>query len=239
MRLPVPVLLGLLVAALAVLVSLGVWQLQRNEWKHDLVARSHQRTDAPPLDLATALTSGADDVDFRRVVVTGEWLTDDVMFIANRVRASVRGEEIVIPVRVRDDLTVLVNFGWIPDGSRDDVLPEVLAEAGAPVAGLALNLGDRTARRAPSGSWTAAAPTSMGAELGYEMAPWIVLAGDERTEAARAGDDLPVQGWQRFTSTTPHLEYALTWFGLALALVAIAGARFVIGPWRARPMDAP
>jgi surfeit locus 1 family protein len=172
------------------------------------------------------------------VIVTGEWLTDDVMFIANRVRAATRGEEIVIPVRVTDSLTVLVNMGWIPDGSRDTVLPELLAKTGEPIEGLALNIGNRTGRIAPSGSWTTLAPASMETELGYEVAPWIVLAGTERTGDARVGDGLPVQGWQRFTNTTPHVEYALTWFGLALALVVIAVMRFVVGPRRARRKGA-
>lgn len=240
MRLPVPALLGLLAAALVVLVGLGVWQFQRNEWKRDLVARRDERTDAAPLDLATAGIPDAWDVDYRRVAVTGKWLTDDVMFIANRVRAATRGEEIVIPVRVTDALTVLVNMGWIPDGSRDTALPEFLASAGEPIQGLALDIGDRTGRVAPSGSWTALAPASMEGALGYEVAPWIVLAGTERDGDARVGDGLPVQGWQRFTNTTPHVEYALTWFGLALTLVVIAVMRFVVGPRRARaPADGP
>lgn len=239
MRLPTPVLIGLLASALVVLIGLGVWQVQRNEWKQDLVAHSHERTDAAPIDLATAGVPTAEEMDYRRVIVTGEWLTDDVMFLANRVRAATRGEEIVIPIRVTDSLTVLVNMGWIPDGSRDTVLPELIARAGEPIEGLALDIGDRTGRIAPSGSWTALAPTSMEAELGYEVAPWIVLAGNERTDATPLGDALPVQGWQRFTNTTPHTEYALTWFGLALALAVIAVMRFVVGPRRARRKSAP
>ena len=64
MRLPTPVLVVLLGAAFVTLMGLGIWQLQRNDWKQNLVAESHARTDAPPLDVTDATGLGADDMLF-------------------------------------------------------------------------------------------------------------------------------------------------------------------------------
>ena len=231
MRLPAPVLFALLAAAFVVLVGLGVWQLQRNQWKQDLVDLSHGRTDAPPLQVSEASGVDPEEVDYRRVALEGEWAWDDMMFLANRIRSSTRGEEIVVPVRLVDGGAVLVNLGWIPDGAREDVLAGGLDDLEP--SGLARDYGDLRGRRIPSGSWTALSPSAMGEHLGYPVAEWVVIAGEEREGEASAGDALPVQGWQRFHNTTPHIEYALTWFGIAAALVAIAVARLVVAPRRA------
>ena len=73
MRLPTPVLVVLLGAAFVTLMGLGIWQLQRNDWKQNLVAESHARTDAPPLDVTDATGLAADDMAYRRIRLEGEF----------------------------------------------------------------------------------------------------------------------------------------------------------------------
>ncbi|MEX2372663.1 MAG: SURF1 family cytochrome oxidase biogenesis protein, partial [Dehalococcoidia bacterium] len=145
---------------------------------------------------------------------------------------STRGEEIVAARRpAGGGPAVLVNLGWIPLGARDDVVPG-LVDAPAVVEGLARDPGERSARTIPDGAWTGLSPASMGEALGYPVADWFVFAGPEREGQGALGEALPIQGWQRFTNTTPHIEYALTWFGLALALVAVAVVRLMVEPRR-------
>ncbi|MCA9849069.1 MAG: SURF1 family protein [Dehalococcoidia bacterium] len=238
MRLPTPVLVVLLGAAFVTLMGLGIWQLQRNDWKQNLVAESHARTDAPPLDVTDATGLAADDMAYRRIHLEGEWRLDDVMFLANRARYSVRGEEILLPVQPAEGPAVLVNLGWIPDGARADVMAQLAERAGEPIDGLGVDATGRNGRRIPSGSWSNIDTDTMGEALGYNLVSWFVLAGPERTSDPNPNDPLPVDGWQRFHNTTPHMEYALTWFGIAAALVAIAVFRLVIAPRReaqARP----
>ena len=69
MRLPTLALLALLSLAFAALIALGVWQLDRNEWKRDLVAESHARTDAPPLTVQDSAALSAPDPEYRRVEI--------------------------------------------------------------------------------------------------------------------------------------------------------------------------
>ncbi|MCK9485726.1 MAG: SURF1 family protein [Dehalococcoidia bacterium] len=229
-------LVALIGAALAVLTGLGVWQLQRNDWKQDLVAHSHERTDAPPLDIADTTGTDAEAMDYRRVTLRGEWLWEDRMFLANRVRSPSRGEEIVAPVRPEQGgPAVLVNLGWIPDGARDDVVRglEEGAGLGVPV-GLARDYSSLDGHQIPSGSWSAMSPHDMADALGYPVTDWVLLVGEERDAPGSPSEPLPVQGWQRFTNTTPHVEYALTWFGIATVLLVAAVARFVVAPRRAR-----
>jgi surfeit locus 1 family protein len=238
-RLPTPLLLGLLALALVVLVGLGVWQLQRNEWKQDLLAESYARTDAPPLVVEDSTGHDPGVIEYRRVELLGEWAWDDTMFLANRARNAVRGEEIVVPFAPHAGPPVLVNLGWIPDGTREEVMRDLRAQADGTVHGLAVDASRRDGRRAPSGSWTALSPRAMGSELGYELTAWFVIAGDERDRPAGIGEPIPVQGWQRLQDTTPHMEYALTWFGIAVVLVVVAVVRLVVAPRRASQATGP
>jgi len=242
MRLPTPVLLGLLAAAFAVLIGLGVWQIQRNEWKQDLVEASHERTEAAPLDVTDASTHAPEEIEYRRVRLHGTWVLEDALFLANRARYSVRGEEIVVPVALDGGgSAVLVNVGWIPDGSREEVLRELAGSASSAtvIEGLAVDASGRSGNVIPSGSWSNMDTEAMGAALGYDLAPWFVLGGSERTSAPSPNEPLPVGGWQRYQNTTPHIEYALTWFGIALALGASAVFRLVIAPRRAAQSAPP
>lgn len=233
MRLPMPALLLLLAAAFAVLVSLGVWQIQRNDWKQDLVAESHARTEAPRIEVLDASGYQPDEIGYRRVQLVGDVRFEDAMFLANRARSSVRGEEIIVPVQPSDGgPAVLVNMGWIPDEARDDVMPQVEASTSGAVEGLAVDAAGRSGNQIPSGSWSNLDPDAMSDTLGYEVAEWFVLAGEERDSDPTPSEPLPIAGWQRFQNTTPHIEYALTWFGIAAALAAVAVTRLVIVPRR-------
>lgn len=234
MRLPTLALLALLSLAFAALLALGVWQLDRNEWKRDLVAESHARTDAPPLAVQDSAALSATEAEYRRVEIEGTWLLDDALFLANRARETTLGEEVIVPVQPASGPAVLVNMGWYPAGARDDVLRTLAERRDTTVRGLAYDGRDRSGFQAPSGGWSGMAPEAMSTALGYDVAEWFVLAGEERTRTASPSEPLPVQGWQRFVNTTPHMEYALTWFGIAAVLVVAAVVRFIVQPRRAR-----
>ena len=228
-------LLALLTMAFVVLIGLGVWQVQRNDWKQGLVEASHARTEATPLEITEASEYAADEIEYRRVNLHGTWLLEDAMFLANRARESVRGEEIIVPVRLEGGgPAVLVNVGWIPDGAREDILRELTDDArGTGVTtGLAVDATGRDGRLIPSGSWSNLDTKAMAEELGYDVAPWFVLGGEERTVNPSPNEPLPVGGWRRYENTTPHVEYALTWFGLAAVLAVSAVFRLVIAPRR-------
>lgn len=225
LRLPAPVLLGLLVAVIALLLSLGTWQLQRNDWKNNLVEARNERTDAAPLAFEDARTLDLDALDYHRLADEGDWDHDRSFILANRARFQTKGEELVTPLLLAPDgPAVLVNRGWYPDGERAAVQADLEAWPNT-VTGL-ISVHTASARVTAAGTWTGIDPTAMGAELPYEVLPWIVIEGDRVESTANPDGELPVQRYAAFANTTPHMEYALTWFSLAVALIAVAAIRF-------------
>ena len=226
-RLTTPLVLALVALAFVVLVGLGVWQLARDEQKQDLTRERDASIAAPPFAAGEAVTLPDEGVDYRRVTLDGSWDYERLQLIANRTRFGLRGEEVVVPLRpAGGGPAILVNRGWYPLAERDGVLAALAWEDGA-LEGLArVGAGVRAARTS-DGTWTRFDVASIAGELPYELVPWRVTAGEliDR-QPRRLPAELPVTGYEGFRNTTPHIEYALTWFGLAIVLVVTASVRF-------------
>ncbi|HET6396077.1 MAG TPA: SURF1 family cytochrome oxidase biogenesis protein, partial [Pseudoxanthomonas sp.] len=117
-----PLALALLAAAFAaglvLFLALGVWQLQRMAWKHDLVARVESRIHAPaaPAPDAAAWEAAAPrDHEYRRVAVRGRWLAGHDTLV-QAVTEIGPGRWLLRPLQRDGGGIVLVNLGFVPEG---------------------------------------------------------------------------------------------------------------------------
>lgn len=240
MRASLWVLSALLVAAFTVLVALGTWQLSRHREKQEIETTFDARTAADPLDIAAARALPPEQLEFRRVRLTGRWDHARTMTVTNRIRFGVRGEEVVIPLLVEGGPAVLVNRGWYPLTRREPVLAALAAEERGVVDGLARYLPSGSARRAAAGAWTRVHVASMAESLPYPVEPWSVVAGDRiEGNPLAPPEGLPVTGWLSYENTIPHLGYALTWWGIAAALVVTSALRLGLRRNREQPSVDP
>jgi surfeit locus 1 family protein len=229
----------LLTSAVAVLCALGTWQVIRLQQSRDAEAHQETRIAEAPLEWRSELPLSAEAVDYRRMRVTGRWDNERTMLIANRVLYDVLGREAVTPLLPSDGgPAILVNRGWFPDSRRDEVLAALAAERTATIEGLARVRDDLQPGRAlPSGEWTRLDPAVMARGFPYPVVEWQLVQGRRETvvDERSAPTTFPVQRYAVGGHQPPHLDYALTWFGLAAALVATAVIRFRPG----RRQDAP
>ncbi|MEP4053234.1 MAG: SURF1 family cytochrome oxidase biogenesis protein [Litorimonas sp.] len=88
---PMPWLTGIVAVMLAILISLGVWQYQRLQWKTDLLAEVEASVTAPPLtslaDLERAIEAG-EPVDFRRIKFQAPQLTGAPIYAVYKSQAG-------------------------------------------------------------------------------------------------------------------------------------------------------
>ncbi|UWQ18831.1 SURF1 family protein [Jannaschia sp. M317] len=214
MRFLVPFLFGL--TGFAVLVALGVWQLQRLDWKEGVIAQIEARITAAPVDLPPTPDQSADNflpvrLDAR---VTGAPL---------RVLGAWRGGSgyrIVAPVET-GGRRVLVDFGLVPlSASETTLAPGPYAIIG----NLSWPDDVTSATPDPEGStWFGRDVSAMADTLGTD--PLMVVA---RTVTPSAGPQpLPV-GVEGIPNS--HLGYAIQWFGLALVWLGMT----VFLLWRIR-----
>lgn len=220
-----PAVLALVLAALIVLAGLGTWQLARNEWKQGLVEDRDAAIAATPLAAAEAARLDSEAVEYRRVALEGEWDYGNTQIVANRTRFGLRGEDVYVPLLTGESTpALLVRRGWYPADERDRVLAGL--EADAPPEGLVLRASSTDSRRNTDGAWTRFSLDAIGGALPYPVAPLYVIAGERvEQQPRRVPEELPVTGYEGYRNTTPHIEYALTWYGLAVVLAVTAGLR--------------
>jgi surfeit locus 1 family protein len=216
----------------AILIGLGVWQVERLHWKEALLAEIDARIHAPPEplpppDVWPRLVP--DDYEYRHVRATGVFEHDKETYVfrtgALRGAQTTAGFHVLTPLRLADGTHVLVNRGFVPQDRRDPATRRDGEIAGeVTVTGL---------MRAPEGRnwftpsddvahriWYARDPAAVAAALGIaRLAPFAIDA-----DAAPVPGGLPQGGATEIAIPNDHLSYALTWFGLAATLVGVFAA---------------
>ena len=228
------------VVALAVaagLVSLGVWQLHRLAWKEALIRTVEERTVAPPVPLPPRADWAAlkpADYEYRRVSATGTFDHAEEVHVY-RPLVSARGpfhgvgDVVLTPLHLASGGTVIVNRGFVPN-ERLDPATRAAGQVRGPVTvtGLMRSPQERNgftpADDTAKNQWFTADPGAVAKVYGIDdAAPFVV---DE--DAGQAPGGLPQGGETVLDFPNSHLQYALTWFGLALALVGVFG----VWAWR-------
>ncbi len=203
--------------------GLGLWQVERREWKLGLIARVAERVDQAPMPApgpadwpgVTAATQ-----EYRHVQMAGHYLNDRETLV-QAVTALGGGFWVLTPFRTDRGFTVLVNRGFVPADRRDPAQRQAgNIDTETTVTGL-LRIAEPGGgflrdNDSAAGRWYSRDVAAIAAARGLtDAAPYFVDAD------ARPNDG----GWPQGGMTVvqfrnSHLGYALTWFGLAAMLVA-------------------
>ena len=204
---------------LSMLLSLGVWQLERKAWKENLIATLNARIAAPPRALPLAPNQGADE--FSRVKLHGRFVPGQSALVftsgsALRPDITTPGYWVLSPLRTDDGRVVVVNRGFVAD--KNKVAPPPSGEV--ELTG-ALRWPDESALFTPADEpqnnvWYRRDPVVIaGAKSWGEVARFFVEQdAPQLVNAPRAGP-LVVH------LSNNHLQYAITWFGLAAGLAGV------------------
>lgn len=214
-----PVVLTVLAAVLlGVLLALGVWQVQRMQWKEGLIAGAEAAADKPPLPLAEVLK--VENPEFRRVLLTCRGLSAAPYVELQSIENSDAGVRLVSACAVDGGPILLVDRGFV--SAEISARPPVNAADTMPVVITGV------LRRSPAPSALTPPPAegrfygrdaeAMARALKVEgpVSPFTVFATTSTNpDWAALKPSAPPAAF-----TNNHLGYALTWFGLAAALIA-------------------
>jgi surfeit locus 1 family protein len=229
-------------AGIALLVGLGIWQLERKAWKEALIDAITRRLTAapaplPPPERWASLDQARDE--FLRVAFRAEFENDREALVyasgaALRADVSGPGYWVFTPARLAGGALVVVNRGFVPD-AKSDAASRAAGRIAGPVDIVgAMRWPERPGWFTPAGEparnlWFARDQLAIAAAKGWgNVAPFYV-----EQEAPPAPGGLPLPGKLVVNLPNNHLQYALTWFALAVALVGVFGA-FARAQWRER-----
>jgi surfeit locus 1 family protein len=205
----------------ALLAGLGVWQVQRLHEKEDLIANIQAGMTAPAVPLADALREAADAAEWHHVRVRGRFLHDKEAYLFAQGRMGAVGVHIVTALVEDNGNTVLIDRGFVPEALHD---PKSRAqgqvEGEADVTGV-LRLSQQPGLFTPAPDlktrlWFVKDVPGIAAALGIAVPPVIVEADGTPNPGG-----WPQGGQTNIDIPNDHLQYAITWFGLALALTGV------------------
>lgn len=201
-----------------ILCGLGTWQVQRLDWKLGLIAEIEAGRSADPAPLPEMLDT-PEDWRFRTVTATGVLLHHAESHRTGKAENGRIGYRILTPLKREGAETIMVERGWVPEDLKDPAArPESLIQGEVTVIGM-LRIPDKRNYFTPPDSvvenrWFAVDPRAMGAAAGVTVPDWYVV--DEASTL-----DWPRAGPSELSLRNNHLGYAITWYGLAGALLVI------------------
>lgn len=223
----------LLVAALGILLSLGTWQVQRLHWKEALLADIAERTTASPSPISAieVIAENGGDVDYRTMTASGRFLHDKERHFFATFRGR-SGFYVYTPLELDDGRLLFVNRGFVP---YDNKAPETRMAGQVPgevsVTGLSrARLDAKPSMLVPDNEpaknifyWKDLTAMAATVELPADRVLPFFLDAD----ATPVAGGMPEGGVTQIDLPNSHLAYAVTWYGLAAALVGVALMAYV------------
>ena len=216
-------LLGFTITAIimiAILIGLGVWQLQRLTWKENLIATVSGHMQAAPISLDDALKLSPDDMQYRKVALSGRFDNSKEAYIFTTGAGGDPVYHVLTPFITDDGRTLIVDRGEIPK-ARLSPQSRQAVEGQIRITGV-WRVPDAPGLFTPGPVpdqhiWYARDLAGIAAADHLRLAAPVVVEADN---TANPGG-LPVGGQTVVDFPNNHLEYALTWFGLAIGVFGV------------------
>ena len=209
------------IPALLVPVGLGTWQLQRMQWKTEIIdtfeARMSDKAIDPPVKV--------DDIEkwrFKRVILMGKFLHQQEFTITGKTFEGTAGFHLITPLQSADGRITLINRGWIPERLRlRNSRPETLTKGRVLVDGI-IREDKKKGYFVP--------------ENEPQNNVWLYINSEQMATKSQIGSianyyidmlrkpgpyTLPIGASSSIKMRNEHLQYALTWYFLALSLLII------------------
>ena len=220
-------------AALAILISLGNWQMQRLAWKENLIATIEKRVKETPQLLpvgAGSLSLELDKEEYRPYIAEGRFLHRYEVQVYTSLpdpkgTLSGAGYWVLTPLVRADGSIVIVNRGFVPlEKKEPSSRGEGQTEGNVRITGL-LRAPEQVNYFTPANdpkrnAWFSRNPAEI--ERAFNLKNVMPFLLDE-TRNYRRGE-LPQPNETKLTFTNNHLGYALTWYGLACTLIGVFAA---------------
>ncbi len=206
----------------ALLCGMGSWQLERLQWKLNLIATVNGHMTASPVSLDTIQAMKPDDAQYRRVTLHGRFDHTSEAYVFTTDASGAPVYHVLTPFKTDDGKTLMVDRGAVPKEMLD---PGTRAQGNpardAEVTGV---------WRAPDAPGFFTPAPDIAHRIWYARDLGAIAAADHLVLSAPVvieADATPNPGgWPKGGQTVvsfrnQHLSYAVTWFGLAIVLLCI------------------
>jgi surfeit locus 1 family protein len=211
---------------LPLLLTLGIWQLNRAEEKRAILDLQSQRQGSEVLELSASLSENLESLLYKPVSAVGHYDSSHQYLLDNQVSKGRAGYSVLTPFRSTENgKAVLVNRGWIPLGKSRAELPDIRVALNKIKLTGRINRFPRVGLRLagselPAKGWPAVVQVIdvkvLSQQLGYSLV-------DFQIELDKFAANGFAREWQESVVMTPekHTAYAVQWFLLAITLTVL------------------
>lgn len=206
------------------LTSLGLWQLERLQWKTELLKHIRINTTAAPiripLNTDVAMLNGLEEYQY--VCAEGVFDNQKELYLFSTDRLGRPGYQVITPLVRKNGTTVLVNRGFVSLTNKDpSTRSEGLIDGHVRICGVLL-LDEPKRFFTPDADpkkniWYTRDSTAMAKVAALKTLRPVFLEADDTLNPG----GLPIGGQTRLDIPNNHLGYAVTWFGLSLTLMGV------------------
>lgn len=210
----------MMLCGVAVLCTLGLWQVDRLEWKEGLLTTIEAQR-AEPERIFTA-ASLSEDNEFQSGTLRGKFLNDKSINLVPRTYDGKSGAHIITPFQIANGIVILVNRGWVKLGETDTTLASPRTITGMiriPQAPNAFTPHNDTS----SDEWYRIEYTDFETAHNLDNIAPVMLY---EACADEINSNAPNPCALTLNINNNHLQYAFFWFAMAAVLIVIYGLRF-------------
>lgn len=206
---------------LVCLILLGNWQVERLSWKLDLIEKIKQRATSAPVSLPLDVDN-LDDLEYLHVFVSGIFDHDQEMTMYSVGPNGEPGYDLYTPLIMKNEKSIIVNRGWIPEQIKNKTNRlDTLIEGDVEIVGLLRKSWNKLwygpENDPENNMWFYGDVDGMAIHTNLSNNFPMFLYADKIDSDNR----YPVAGRTEFNIVNNHLDYALTWYGLAIVLIGI------------------
>ena len=221
--------LACMIAGIVVLCSLGTWQVKRLFWKEELLATIEARAKLAPMEINDFLDRQMleDNWPYSPVSATGKFDHSKEVYYYTTAKSGGAGWNVHTPLKLESGKTLIVNRGFVPFDGKDASKREIGQVTGKQtITGLVrVPLPEKPNSFVPDNApvkrefyWRSLPEMKslMQTSVNEQFVPFFVDADDTPNPGG-----YPRGGTTLVSLPNNHLQYAVTWYGLALTLLGV------------------
>jgi len=200
--------------ALTVLISLGTWQLERLRWKTEIISSMNEKIMLPLIEINTSVINNIKNYNYRSIKLNGYFLYDNQITIYSKILNGKVGRHLIIPFKTKFG-NILINRGFVPedyilDKDTEKEFKNVLITG-------RVKFQQKINYFTPKNNL-------LGNEWYYinldEISTYFNISLNDfyLIEENNLNDKYPLGSQFIINIPNDHLQYAITWFSLAIVL---------------------